>query len=37
MTQASISVKQRLTDMEKRLVVAKREARWERRGLGVWD
>ena len=37
MTQVSISVKQRLTDMEKRLVVAKREVRWERRGLGVWD
>ena len=30
-------MKQRLTDMEKRLVVARREERWGRRGLGVWD
>ena len=29
--------KNRLTDIENRLVVAKGEGRWGRDGLGVWD
>ena len=29
-------MKQKQTDTENRLVVAKGEGRWEREGLGVW-
>ena len=30
-------MKQRLTEIENRLVVAKGEGDWGREGLGVWD
>ena len=37
MTQMNLSMKQKQTHIENRLVVAKREGRWERDGVGVWD
>ena len=36
-SEQSKSNKNRLTDIENRLVVAKGEGAWERDGLGVWD
>ena len=37
MTQMNRSMKQRLRDIENRLVVAKGEEEWGRDGLGVWE
>ena len=37
MTRTYLQNRNRLTDIENRLVVAKGEDGWERDGLGVWD
>ena len=36
MTQTYLRNRNRLTDVENRLVIAKGEERWGRDGLGVW-